>query len=596
MLLAALAIAILENPMTQDVKPQPPRFVRENPITSLPGLMFDRLQYGQGIADQFARQRGWQGRMLWIDCTANVDQYNSEEKIIRLLSTIKDSGFNAIGLDVKPISGHVLWPSKIAPKLAEWRGKTIAAEFDPLPIFSRECKKLGLSLSLCMNAFSEGHRIVQQGLAYEHKDWQTVLYEPRVMAEIFGERYAVDSTSNKLNEDTSVLDVFTDASKIPPPQTDAFAVTIDRFGIIVDGFEEGGFGPGRVSIPAGGSLVHGRGAAAEWLKSHAVPGMRLSFIVEPDLVKIEERPDQQIPVMVNPLNPDVIERNLKLVDELARGYDFDMLMYDDRLRFGGMNADFSPQMREAFEKWVGHKVERWPESVYTITFTPSFNRGIEPGPEYENWLIFRAKTMRDFVGKVRETLKAAKPKVQFGVYAGSWYGEYASYGANYGADDLNAGFWYLSETYAKTGFAGMLDLLITGCYYRVPTIFDAMKAGSGIGATIEGAGTLSNRVANDQTWTYAGIQLSLFKNDPDGLRNALQAAAGATQGVMVFDLSHDVEPMWPVFKQAFAVPASAPHAQPDSLAELRRRRTLAIKRGDKRPPMIIAVGQPGAGH
>lgn len=596
--LAALLLAGATLPQHElpEVRPQAPRFSMERPLSTLPGVMFDQRQFGQGLADQLAKQRGLQGRMLWIDCTANLDRYNSEEKIVALVARIADSGFNTISLDVKPISGQVIWNSNLAPKLTEWRGRTMDAGFDPVPIFSREAKRHGLQLFLALNAFSEGHRMFKVGPGYATPDRQTVLYEPKVFAEVGGSRFPVALAANVVAKNANLLSVFNDARSLPQPKAGAFAITLDPFGNIVDGFERGGMGPGGTTVPRGGSLVVGEGAGAEWLKRHAWPGNRLRFAVDAELVPIQERPEQQIPLIMNPANADVVMRNLEIVRELATNYAFDGLLYDDRLRYGGMNADFSPEFRRTFEQWLGRKVARWPEDVYTITYTPNFTRGLLPGPEYENWLIFRAKTMRDYVAAVRGTLKAIDPQRQFGIYAGSWYGEYASYGANYGADDLDAGFWYLSNAYAKTGFASLLDVLITGCYYRVPTIHEAMAVGAPIGPTVEAAGYLSNRVASDQTWTYAGISLMDFRGNPRGLMNALQAAVGSTQGVMVFDLSHDIEPMWPVFKQAFTRPAAPPTVDLKQLAELRRRREVAARRGDKRPRVIVSSGEAGAGH
>jgi uncharacterized lipoprotein YddW (UPF0748 family) len=593
MLSAAAFGVVVTSLLTQN--PQPPRFQLKHPLPAAPGIMMDARQEGEGLATQLARQRKLQGRMLWIDATANLDKFNTEQKIVELLARIKDSGFNTFVLDVKPISGQVIYPSRYAPKIEEWRGRTLPADFDPVPIFSREAKRHKLSMMVSLNAFSEGHRNFKVGPGYETVDRQTVLYEPKPFVKIFGERQPIQTTANAAPRD-GVLSVITDPAKVPAPKDDLFAITIDRFGRIVDGFEGGGMGPGRITIPREGSLILGSGELARWLERVSEPGNRAIFEVDADLVPIQDRPDQQIPLMMNPLDAQVVMRNLDLLRELAGKYEFDGILYDDRLRYGGLNADFSPQMRAAFEKWLGRPCQRWPEDVYQITYSPGFARGIVPGPQYENWLIFRARAMRDYVALVRKTLLGIKPSLQFGVYAGSWYGEYASYGVNYGSPDLEAGFWYLSQAYAQTGFADQLDLLVTGCYYRTPTIFDALRLGEPIGRCVESAGYLSNRVADDHTWTYAGISLADFKGDPDGLMAALSASAGSTQGVMVFDLSHDIEPMWPVFKRAFGQPQAAPHQNRQNLLELRRRRAHAIKLGHRRSPVIISAGQAGAGH
>ena len=123
-----------------------------------------------------------------------------------------------------------------------------------------------------------------------------------------------------------------------------------------------------------------------------------------------------------------------------------------------------------------------------------------------------------------------------------------------------------------------------------------MAKGTSIGATVEAAGATATRLTRDQCWTYAGIMLSDFKNDPRGLEAAMQAALTATQGVMVFDLSHDIEPMWPTFANAFRLKRPAPHGVAGVLADVRRRRKSVDAAGVKEPPIIIAAGSAGTGQ
>lgn len=191
-------------------------------------------------------------------------------------------------------------------------------------------------------------------------------------------------------------------------------------------------------------------------------------------------------------------------------------------------------------------------------------------------------------------MTAANPKTQFGIYAGSWYGDYARYGSNYASSALQAGFPFLTRIYQSTGFASNMDILMTGCYYKVPTMYEALGLGKPIGQTVEAAGDVSNRIARDQCWTYAGIQMVDFAENVPGFERALQAAAATTQGVMVFDLSHNVEKFWPVFQKAFARPAQAPHAT-GHLNQVRKMRKSWDARGLKERPFPILEGAPGTG-
>src|SRR5438105_14441870 len=106
---------------------------------------------------------------------------------------------------------------------------------------------------------------------------------------------------------------------------------------------------------------------------------------------------------------------------------------------------------------------------------------------------------------------------------------------------------------------------------------------------------LSNHVAEVQYWSYAEIDLETLHGYTTALGNALQAACASTQGVMVFDLSHNIEPLWPFFKQAFRNATKAPHAMPAALRDARALRARQKAMGIRKPPLVIAPGTPGAG-
>jgi hypothetical protein len=230
---------------------------------------------------------------------------------------------------------------------------------------------------------------------------------------------------------------------------------------------------------------------------------------------------------------------------------------------------------------------------------PSLNRHVVPGPLYEDWLVWRAQALRNWLASAVQTVKAARPQTSVSVYTGSWYGEYPLFGVNWAADDFEAGFRFLTPSYQKTGFAGLLDWMTTGCYYPTPSVSEAIAAGKIPGASVEAAGQLTNRAANDQTWSYAGIQLADYSGRPEALKSALQAACASTQGVMVFDLSHfeyrNNEALWSVFEEAFKEPAQAPHTIRGLLVEIRRQHLARKASGIAEPPVIIYGGLPGTG-
>lgn len=596
-MLIALALALLvhQNPSRPLYIPPPTeRFEFGAPLPSLPAVMLDNYNDGMGLAQQRARAYNLQGRILWIDGTANLDRVNSTTKIQNLVRKIADCGFNTIVFDVKPISGQVLYKSAIAPKITEWRGQHLPVEFDPLPVMVHEAHVAGLTLLVSLNSFSEGHTLLKVGPGYSQPEHQSVLYVPQPEVLVDGTlQAALSPNPNTMPKGDDLVHLFTEKSNYKNLQPGMFTVTVDADGRVVDGFEAGGKGKGVPTIPSGGYLLVASGEGADFLRKTALPGSHVEITASSSFVREAEHPDQY-PLMMNPNDPEVQSRALRIVQEIVSNYNIDGLLYDDRLRYAGMNADFSPLSKSQFEEYVGEHLS-WPKDVFSFTFTKELKRGIKPGRFYDAWMLWRAMQMRNWVQRVSQTVKTVRPGTLFGIYGGSWYGEYPAFGSNYGAAGLESGFWFLTPKYAKTGFANLIDVLITGCYYTVPTIYDAMTQAKPIGPTVEAAGQLTNRVADDQCWTYAGIDLETFHGDATALGNALQAACASTQGVMVFDLSHNIEPMWPLFKKAFAQPARPPHAVRGLLDSVRALRNRYRELGARERPIVIAPGSPGAG-
>lgn len=570
-----------------------PRFEYSAPLPTIPGVMLDSYGTSVGLAQQMAKQRNLQARIMWIDATANLDRYNTEDKIVQLVRKIKDSGFNMIVLDIKPISGQVIYNSKLAPKLTEWKGKTMDAAFDPLAIFVREAKADGIPLHVSLNAFSEGHRMFLVGPGYARPDQQTVLYESTpILAAADSTNFPVSAKVGLIEPDKISLQA--NGFAFPIDSVGSYCVAINKAGMVVANAEIDQTMP---TAPKGGALLFGGiGTAADYLRSHGSVGSTLKLDSQPEFVPISARPEQQYPLMMNPNDPAVQQYALDILKEVVSNYQVDGIIYDDRLRYGGQNADFSDISRRKFEAAIGQPVQ-WPDDVFKWTYANNLTKGTKPGKYFDQWMAWRASTIQDYVKSARKTIAAIRPQVQLAAYVGSWYGEYPRIGHNYADVDIDAGFWFLSNNYRQTGTAPLFDFLITGAYYTTSTVYDAMVNNVGIGSTVESAGTLTNRLVRDRCWTYAGLSLIDFQDNPEGLRDALQAACGSTQGVMIFDLSHNIEPMWPVFAQAFAQARVAPNTDPKNLRDLRQRRAALEKTGNyKEPAIIIAAGSAGVGQ
>jgi uncharacterized lipoprotein YddW (UPF0748 family) len=600
-LLAVLAsVAFAQTPLQVPPPPVPVPYV---PFPHLGDLPLDEGHNGMGIAQKLSRQNGWQGRLLWIDGTANLERVNSKEKIEALVKKAKEVGFNTLVFDVKPIIGYTLYPSRYAPKLTEWvrpwGTQKMPKNFDPLAEMCRQTKQHNISLLVSLNAFSEGHREFQKGPGYEHPEWQTVLYEPQTRVGKKGSTaisYPLSDRTNAPARTAGDLSIYTDLTQLTKPALGTRVAFIDKTGTVQAVWDAVALIESKTSLPAGmGALVGTPGKAADFLNTNARVGEAFTLTSTPIYVPIGQRYDRQTPLMTNPNNPDVRKRALGFIKEITGRYPIDGIIYDDRLRHAAINSDFSDSTKREFEQWLGKTVQ-WPTDIFTYSqIWPEGKRVISPGPYYDAWNVFRAQTIRNYIAEASQIAKSRRPNLTFATYVGSWYPDYPDLGANWAATDLPAGYRFLSEAHKQTGWAGLVDFITTGCYQSTPTMADALALGQNIGDTIEAAGQFSNRAVNDATFVYAGISLERYKNRPSDLKHALQAACATTQGIMCFDLSHDIEPLWPVFAEAFKTPAPAPHQVPDALATLRAERAKYKASGLPDPPVIQYRGTSGIG-
>jgi hypothetical protein len=115
---------------------------------------------------------------------------------------------------------------------------------------------------------------------------------------------------------------------------------------------------------------------------------------------------------------------------------------------------------------------------------------------------------------------------------------------------------------------------------------------------VEGAGQLSNRVIYDSAWVYAGIYALSYQGHVDTFKKAIKAAAGSSQGVMVFDMSQIVQyNWWDAIAAAFGsdpVP-TAPNAVPGLLETVRAQHDADIAAGKPQPPIPSYQGLENVG-
>jgi len=176
--------------------------------------------------------------LMWLDATGNIQRFNNKDTIDYYLLKIKELGFTDIVVDIRPISGHVLYDSKYAPKLTEWNGKPIVYTFDYLGYYIEKAHKLGLKVQASMNTFVAGHNFVDKGIIYEQgkSDWASIVYPPAVdrkFIPITQEKQKYSAMVNPSNEEFQkyILNIFAEVTR-KYPKLDG--IILDR--VRYDGF------------------------------------------------------------------------------------------------------------------------------------------------------------------------------------------------------------------------------------------------------------------------------------------------------------------------------------------------------------------------
>ena len=90
-------------------------------------------------------------KLMWFDATANFERFNHKDSIDFYLAKIQSLGFTDAVVDVRPISGHVLYRSAYAPFLEEWEGVKRDESFDFLGYFIERAHANGLKIHAALN-------------------------------------------------------------------------------------------------------------------------------------------------------------------------------------------------------------------------------------------------------------------------------------------------------------------------------------------------------------------------------------------------------------------------------------------------------------
>jgi uncharacterized lipoprotein YddW (UPF0748 family) len=513
-----------------------------------------------GLATAVARQANLEGRIMWMDATANLKRLSTRDGVSDVFERCRKANINTIVVDVKPLSGHVLYNSRVAPHLEEWRGFRYPAGYDLLLTAMIEGRRRGMKVYAGINTFSEGHKLIKSGPLYAKPEKQAIVYDvQRTITAPDGSalQLAVGENMGPLDGQVVTYDSnWTEWKKLSPMDA-AVVVREGKVTAVIDGALAGEAG---LNVPPDGYLLIGRGTGSKWLLEHLHVDDTPTYAAQEVLQPILEAPSEAVGGFVNPADPESRAYMLRIVEEIADNYAIDGIVFD-RMRYSSLRTDFSPLSRELFEGWLGKKLERFPQDIYTYSAEPG--KPLTRGPYYKQWLEWRARNISKWLDDAREAVNRKRPGLALGVYVGSWYPQYYAVGVNWGSDDYAPRYDWMTETYPSTGYAGKINWLCTGCYYAVPTRNDARQLGVPEDLTVEAAAETSIRAVNDASFVYASLNLPDYRGKPEEFRRALQTAVQRSQGVMLFDLVYiETYNWWNILSEVFSVPKRAPHDVP----------------------------------
>ncbi len=250
----------------------------------------------------------------------------------------------------------------------------------------------------------------------------------------------------------------------------------------------------------------------------------LEYLPSGKFLDIKDDPTK-VAAFLNPVLKENQDYALRFVEELLTKYKFDGYALD-YCRFPDRASDFSDATRSAFEEFLGQEVKNWPADVFSFD-----KEGHEvAGIHYKKWWEFRAKTIRNFIARVRNSIDRLQPDVDLEYWAASWLHAIYGNGQNWGSSRAKFHEAYLdtwaTPEYCEAGFADLLDTFITGTYLeKVRGMEDPESIEYGLAR--------SNRDVMGDCRVFGSLYA---QNHLDQFDDAVYLCLTRTEGLMVFDI------------------------------------------------------------
>lgn len=112
-------------------------------------------------------------KQLWMCAEANFHRFATKDSITYYLEKAKETGFNQVVVDVKPIQGKVLYKSEVLPYLTNVDTIEVIRDWDYLQYFIEEAHRLGLKVVASACVFPAGSPWWHRGLVYDNPEFQS---------------------------------------------------------------------------------------------------------------------------------------------------------------------------------------------------------------------------------------------------------------------------------------------------------------------------------------------------------------------------------------------------------------------------------------
>lgn len=250
-------------------------------------------------------------------------------------------------------------------------------------------------------------------------------------------------------------------------------------------------------------------------------------------------------IFVNPANDEVVDYEIKLIEEIANNYDIDGIVLD-RVRYVGLCSDFSKLTLDKWKAASGIEGEVDLADIYRLKKEDGEVK-VEFGKYFGSFNTFRAQMICDFIEKVRKTLDSANKKVDFIDYTGSWYPLYHLVAANWASPEHRETAYPVTDpdAYAKTAYLRYVDRMMSGFYYEDVEIREAEEHNApAYWYSVEGSAKIAYAVTRGERPILGSLFLDQYKENPENIRRAIDMCFAKSDGCMLFDLSYLVNNDW----------------------------------------------------